>query len=351
MNVTASLTNAQRAVAFAAEVRSHLSDLPGEELDDLLDGLGADLEERLNDGDELGDSAGYAEELRQAAGLPPRDPRGARRATIGERTAAARARVALWLDETPARRGLRDFALSVRPLWWVLRAIIGAWTALLLLGHPLINGLPLSFWAIALTLALTVLSVQWGRGRWLPNAWLRGLRTAANVAAVLLLIPFAFANWANLSTPRVDYIYEELDAQGLRSNGEQVTNIFAYDCEGNPLDSVRLFDQRGNPLSTLGQEDSEPPQGWDENGAMSFEHDFNPLAKTAEAWNVFPLSEARFNYSGKPGKMGPAKPPSGYLPPLSRDCPIQPQAPGEAAGTTGAASSEGNTEPEEAAKP
>ncbi|KAM9861996.1 hypothetical protein ACI1US_02101 [Leucobacter sp. BZR 635] len=321
MNATDSLTNAQRAEGFAAAVRSHLSDLPADELDDLLDGLGADLTERLNDGDELGDAASYAEELRQAAGLPQRAPGNAPRVTFAERIEAVQHRAALWFDATPGRRGFRDFAVSVRPLWWVLRAVIGAWAALLVFNHPLVNGFPISFWSLVFTLALIVLSVQWGRGKWLPRPWVGVLRTIANVAAVVLLLPFLFSSWANATSPSVDYIYEDYSAQGIVWNGEQVTNIFAYDCEGNPLDSVRLYDQRGNPLTTLGEDATEPPESWDENDAFGIEHDFNPLAKDAAAWNVFPLSEARANQTtGEIGKMEPATPPSGYFPPLSRDC-------------------------------
>lgn len=321
MNVTASLTNAQRAEAFAAEVRSHLGDLPADELDDLLDGLGADLAERLNDGDELGDAAGYAEELRQAAGLPPRDPNGPPRVTLSDRFASARERSAHWFAETPARRGLRDFAVSLRPLWWVLRAVIVAWVALNILNHPLVNGLPVSPLSILFTLGLIVVSVQWGRGRWLPFPWLRVIRTVANIAAIVLLLPFLWSNWANATTPNIDYIYEEANTQGIVSNGDQVTNIFAYDCEGNPLPAVRLYDQQGNPLSTLGPDSLEPPETWNEEGFLTERHGFNPLAKDAEAWNVFPLSAAHLSEeTGEEGTMGPAIPPRDYFPPLARDC-------------------------------
>lgn len=321
MNVTDSLTNAQRAEGFAAEVRSHLSDLPADELDDLLDGLGADLTERLDDGGELGDAAHYAEELRQAAGLPERAPGDAPRVTFRERIASVEQRAAGWLAATPGRRGFRDFAVSVRPLWWVLRAVIVAWAAFVVFNHPLVNGWPISFWSLVFTLALIVLSVQWGRGRWLPRPWIEVLRTIGNVAAVVLLLPFLFSSWANATSPSVEYVYEDFSADGIVQNGEQVTNIFAYDCEGNPLESVRLYDQRGNPLTTLGEDASEPPESWEENSGFGIQHDFNPLAKDAEAWNVFPLSAAEVDgTTGEPGKMEPATPPSGYFPPLSRDC-------------------------------
>ena len=49
------LTNDARATEFAEAVRSNLADLPAEDLDDLLDGLQADLTDRLADGGDLGD--------------------------------------------------------------------------------------------------------------------------------------------------------------------------------------------------------------------------------------------------------------------------------------------------------
>lgn len=317
----AELTNAERAVAFAAAVRSQLNDLPADELDELLDGLGADLEERLNDGGELGDPTGYAEELRQAAGLPPRDPKSAPQLPLRERIAAARARAASWFAATPARRSVRDFAVAVQPTWWVLRALVGAWAALLLLRHPLINGLPISYLSVAFTLALIMLSVQWGRGRWLPRAWLTHVRRVANVAAVVLVLPFLASTLASLTTPHTDYSYEEYAMQGLARNGGEITNIFAYDCEGNLLESVRLYDQNGEPLTTLSADASTPPDSWVSGDDRSYAHSFNPLAKDAEVWNVFPLSAATYSdVTGEPGEPSPAKPPKDELPPLSRDC-------------------------------
>src|SRR3954464_4940069 len=68
-------TLASPAVAeFAAAVRAALTDLAPDEIDELTDGLEADLTDRLSDTDatELGDPRAYAEELRAAAGVPRR---------------------------------------------------------------------------------------------------------------------------------------------------------------------------------------------------------------------------------------------------------------------------------------
>jgi hypothetical protein len=59
---------------FAQGVRAALADLPAEEVDDLTDGLEADLAEAYAEDlqRELPDPAAYATELRAAAGLPMR---------------------------------------------------------------------------------------------------------------------------------------------------------------------------------------------------------------------------------------------------------------------------------------
>lgn len=345
MNATDSQSLAQRAEAFATEVRANLNDIPTDELDDLLDGLGADLTERLADGDELGDAAQYAEELRQAAGIPPRSASTAPRPTFGERVAGGKRSLADWFDRTPGRRGFRDLSVSLLPVWWVLRGTIGAWVALSVFNHPMVNGLPISVPGTVVLIAIVILSVQWGRGKWLPATWLRHLHTASNILAIVLLLPFLGVTWNALTSANVDYVYEDSPDFGLISNGEQVSNIFAYDCAGNPLDTVRLYDQNGNPLNTIDPDGNTSTEFWDDEAQRSFGHTFNPLAVDAEAWNVFPLSIAPISETtGAEGKAEPATPKKSELPPLSRDCPVQ--APDEA---TEAAAAE--TGPEEAAKP
>ena len=71
----------ERIRAFATAVRAQLDDLPAEDAEDIAVGLVADLLEKAADNDgaiDLDDPAGYAEELRTAAGLPPRSEHGHR---------------------------------------------------------------------------------------------------------------------------------------------------------------------------------------------------------------------------------------------------------------------------------
>lgn len=335
MNAAASPTTnlAERAEAFAAEVRSNLTDLPTDELDDLLDGLGGDLAERLADGDELGDAAQYADELRQAAGLPPRETATeiAPQLTFGERMGewidAKRAATSAWFAATPARAGFRDFAVTLKPLWWVIRAMVVCWAALAFFGHPMVNGFQVSPIALALNAFAIIVSVQWGRGKWLPNTFLKVTYTVARVAAVVLLLPALMLSWSMLTSPNIDYVEASPSyLPGLHTNGEQVTNIFAYDCEGNLLDSVRLYDQNGNPLETTLVDDwadngPMAPEFWDDETQEQVTMNFNPIAADAEAWNVFPLTTSAMNQNtGNWAKPEAATPKKDELPPLSRNC-------------------------------
>lgn len=148
-------------------------------------------------------------------------------------------------------------------------------------------------------LALVIVSVQWGRGNWLPGTRLRPVRTVASIVAVLVL-PFAMAS---VMTPPVQYVYEteEVGQQGLRLDGVQINNIFAYDAEGNPIDRVQLFTGKGTPLNLYGANDTgimysagpETAFGMHDNGewaSIPF-RDYRGQA----VWNIYPLDEARMD--------------------------------------------------------
>lgn len=283
---TATATHEERARAFATAVRTSLSDLPTDEVDELTDGLPSDLAERLADGGELGDPEQYAAELRQAAGLPARraDALPVRR-SVEDRLQSWEARIASWWRATPTRIAVSEFTLSLRPVWWILRA----------LGITAIVGAVFGWWVLTLpwmivALGAMILSVQWGRGRWANGAWGSWLRRVTSVVAVLALLPLA-----GIVTDRVvsfaNPVEEESWVQpGLSSNGELVTNIFAYDCAGNPLTEVQLFTQDGRPLHT-GDSDAGSYDGWIPLTGDAGEPRRNAAATMSDEWNVFPLRQ------------------------------------------------------------
>lgn len=333
--------DADRAAAFAAAVRAQLADLPADERDELLDGFEADLVERIADGGDLGDPVAYADELRRAAGLPPRtDATGApARRTLRERADALEARLGSWAEATAPRRGVWDFIRSLRPVWWVFRGLGVAFAIMFFAGFMVyLNGFPYPrsmTIAVLLGLLTTVLSVQWGRGAWLPKRWMVWLRRMGDVIAVFSLV-FLLGSIANLSVVSSDVSDQPQGQPGLNANADQrISNIYAYDCSGKLLDGVRLFDQDGRPLTTTTGgpwgDGQQVDGGWDEQKQQSIEYGVNRLADPG-LWNVFPLAEKRIDSQGNAvsADAGPiAAAPRDAVAPLSASCP----APGASAAT------------------
>jgi len=271
---------------FASAVRHELHDLGPDVIDELTDGLEADLTDSLADGGELGDPVEYAAELRAAAGLDPRG-RGTRTSDIDAAARAAiaelRSEAAGFVAKHPLVRGVVEFFVSLRPVWWVLRGL----AVFALLNAPTMSLVPQSeIWWIPLV-GILVVSVQWGRGHWLPWRWSRPAVIVISVIS-LLVLPVVLANTANIASQRYE-IYPEPMYDGVMLNGQQVTNIFAYGADGSALTDVRLFDQNGEPLAVV-------PETWD----AQYNYDYmsgdeviyvpsNEVAGTT-GWNVYPLA-------------------------------------------------------------
>ncbi|KQZ23827.1 hypothetical protein [Microbacterium sp. Root553] len=299
MNDTA-VTIDEQIRAFASAVRAHLDDLPADELDEIMSGLAADLADQAADNDdvlELGDPAAYAEELRSAAGLPPRSEDG-QRIRMRERVGAWRSGFVDGIRRTPFGAWLVDLLLALRPVWWVLRGYgvyVVALHLMLLdrgrLDHWMVPDSPLE-WA-ALTV-LVVVSAQWGRGLWLPTNPLRHIRTVASIVAVIAL-PFALG--AVLS-PQIEYVGDEYLPQGLRLDGVQINNIFAYDEDGNPIERVQLFTGKGTPLNLYGENGGQVLFSENEGETeVGVQDDGTRVTIPAEdyrgrsVWNIYPLDE------------------------------------------------------------
>jgi hypothetical protein len=270
--------------AFAAAVRAALSDLPPDDLDELTDGLEADLAERADEsGSDLGDPVAYAEELRAAAGYPPHPAAMHVSALEGLRTIPRDFRRG-WDDFTTNRRvaAVVDFLVSLRPVWWVLRGLV-IWVLL----TTMVGG-GTNFWPLAVV--LVVLSVQLGRGRMLGRAWARWSLRAVSAVAIIAA-PFVLAwgvgTWNDAQWQAAYYGEQEYwgSTNGLTQNGQQVDNIFAYDAEGKPIDEVQLYDQDGRPLNVTSDTGA---QWWDaQDGSMLVPNGDVP---GRAGWNVFPLA-------------------------------------------------------------
>jgi hypothetical protein len=201
--------------SYATAVRRQLVGLSSEQVEDLTDGLEADLADALadplaspqgaGDGADLtarfGSPAAYAQELRAAAGLPDAGAPVKRRRmrnllTAPVRTGARTARSALdRLRERPWWPPVEEFLVTLTPAVWLVRGwlvtqvVSGVLRALVPDGGSGGAWLPSTFLDWLLLVGLCVVSVQWGRGRWQGGRWQRRARLAATVVAVVAALP------------------------------------------------------------------------------------------------------------------------------------------------------------------
>lgn len=243
---TTVLAHSSEVEAFVTAVRSRLFDLTEEEREELIGGLDADMSDLVADQGvrALPDPASYAAELRSAAGFS------AEPSSAPGRSRVRRDGVTAWLDrgsstwdrwvDTGEHLGLPELLHSVRPVWWVLRALCATALVTEIWASQGIFGLTPHRAVVAL--AAIVVSVQIGRGVWWPGTRLRQsllLRMVIivlNVFAVLLL-PVMFNRFLVSHDP---YVVSETafsaETEGLLFAGRPVGNIYAYDARGNPLD-------------------------------------------------------------------------------------------------------------------
>lgn len=308
--------------SFAAAVRAELADLPADDVDDLLDGLEADLAEQAADSGDafaLPDAAAYAAELRSAAGLPERAAGDPPRVPVRERLESLRLLAAARIRTNPAGAWTLDLLVALRPVWWLIRGfalyvLLASVTTIGLTGSAAYLDTPLAWIALFVT---TLLSIQWGRGAWVGTAPLRVLRSIVNVitavTSVVLLIaaptvvPRLFAQASAMS--EVEYF--DNSQPGLALDGIRIRNIYPYDAEGAPLTGVQLFDQDGRDLTTVGVAGANEAWEWDQYFAGGGGPVPAPAAGTnaRPTWNVFPLLESAADDEWGQPTSGSAVPP------------------------------------------
>jgi len=359
--------------AYAQQVRAHLADLRPEQVEDLTDGLEADLAEAVVDApgalprraatpgtmgadpvDGADDTpldlvaffglpADYAAELRGAAGLPPAvalgSGAGERRPRIGARGGLLvlggileSGWRSLWrpVTSTPQWASVTEFLRTLTPAWWIVRGWVVATLVLWAFGGYAIAVLPPDLSARFVVLAAVVVSVQWGRGRWLPTTWLpkvvRPLSVVAAVAAVPAVLYVASAS-ASVSPYEWDRGYEQgradashgvnqvaydgslgTGADGVWVDGTQVSNLFVYDAAGDPVRDVQIFDDRGRQVRTVTEDGAHG--AWvvpDVEGSWYFQPTLSTDGR--ERWNVYPLravADDDVEYAEDDGRPVPA---------------------------------------------
>lgn len=327
--MSTTITTAPAVHDFASAVRAALSDLPDDDVDDLTEGLEADLSERLDDtGAELGDPLAYAEELRTAAGLPPRETqqRGSWLSQAGVGLHSLRGAISRTIRSTAVGSAVLDFFISLRPVWWVLRGV-GLY-AVVKTVFSIDGGLvqPNSFFSTLLLLGLVVLSVQWGRKGTTRRSWIRPFAVVLSAIA-LLFVPGTFISLLQQQAAGSYDTYQPYATPpGLTFNGLAVSNIFAYDENGELISDVQLFDQAGNPLRTVDSNDlTWQWQGLDDQG-REVGLVPNGRAPGRAGWSVFPLnkvfgSDVDYSDTGigvvNPDRIIPVTPPFAKAQPLA----------------------------------
>lgn len=304
MNATTALP--AQIADFAAAVRAALGDLPADEVEELTEGLEADLAEAYAEdlARELPDPVSYAAELRGAAGLPTPAPARGPLAQIGAQVGELGADLRRSLHAHPVSAATLDFLVTLRPAWWIVRA----WAAYQCFGAFFgFEGdlLPRSLFQLVLLLVLISGSVFLGLRSW--PGWVRSLIGAGNVIAVLATLVALTQvpthddlsrSWDGSGTYDAGYGEVEGDGTGVYLDGNEVTNIYAYNARGEAMHGVQLFDQDGNPLTTS------VPGG---NGCLEKVAETEECAKPgawaptvletgAQAWNVFPMKMAESTF-------------------------------------------------------
>jgi hypothetical protein len=245
--------------AYLGAVRTRLDDLPAEEREDLLADVEPSILESAGESDvpvelRLGPPDAFADELRAAAGLPPRahSAAGFARRSLRERIAAADMRLA----SSPLLRALA-------PAWWVVRGFIAAGVLDVILGGSFLSGNDSSGYTLLMTLAAALLIAA---------------SVAIGIRRPRRTVPFALANLVILAValPVGGHV-----ADGVRVSGSHqvvlraptlgdmprglffdrapVENVYAFDRNGRLLQDVRLYDQFGRPISIGGPDPRRRP--------------------------------------------------------------------------------------------
>ncbi len=312
---------------FVQDVRAALGDLAPDEVEDLTEGLTADVTDALGDADiaTLGDPADYAAELRSAAGLPLRGPA----ADVEEPDRRPPYRKAAddvteWLDGQTWWPATRDFLMVLRPCWWVLRG----WVVfqLLFAQGPLLGldrVLPRNPIALLVLLAFVVASVQIGVRSHRFGKREQQVVLVANIFLVLCLLGGLLAGGSGPSASDSAPVSMPTTS-GLWANGGPVRDVFAYDGEGRLVPVVQLYDQDGRPLE-LAEElrVAADAEGRTVEAVPAVNAGGRPL------WNVFPIRQQLVTGSSpvEEGEAAPTPRPIATAPPFRSVAPVTAPSP------------------------
>lgn len=248
---------------YVGLVRLYLGDLDDEVRDELTDGLAADLGELVTDRgiDVLPDPELYADELRTAAGLPPRSVTKPRRgphfgwARVNHVLDECRKRWLAWVGGGALRQAW-GLATELRPVWWFGRA----WLAVVLLqmavsgqnGITLVPEVGNRLVGVLLLLAATATSVRLGRIDHGPGveertrAGIRLMLLAIN-GSLLLAAPYVQDRFDNLLGPTAGP-FDSPNSHVIEYQNRQICELVVTDVGGKRVTGYRVEDEMGNRL-------------------------------------------------------------------------------------------------------
>lgn len=313
---------------YAARVRAELAGVDPEIIDDLTDGLEADLTEAILDGmpgdqeastylttlelDALdarfGSPDAYAAELAQAAGVSivPTVTTAKRRPL---RTALVQAKAGVRADAAAfaarhrwAAEGVA-IARVLRPVWWLARGLGLGLVLASILGWSSGDLLPRTFGQWVLALGFTVASVKWGQSSFGQGRWTRRLGLLLGwVAAVAVVVGLNFSsgsaqdrawNAGFQAGSNQDFGDEPAAESGTAffSDGREINNLFVFGPDGLPINGAQIVDQDGQPVVLASPIGDMSWQEWRESGWVDAGEPVPLGALTPNGQlNVFPYS-------------------------------------------------------------
>ncbi len=282
---------------FAREVRLALKDLGSAEVNELTDGLEADLAaqaEEQGDAFSLADPVAYAAELRDAAGFSESS---SGLFTTIERFASS---IRESIEQSRVLRGISRFFGSLAPVWWVARAFVAFALFQIFISRESWPLAPTNPGTGLILIAFVAVSVQLGRRVWKLNRFWTLTVGALNIFAILVApgVALVVGNIAQESLNLyVNGAQLPVNESGLKMNSGQIDNILVFDENGKPLHDVQLFDQDGNPIS-VGFNINDFPSVVVNDEFLDAQYVQNPRAGYGAGWNVFPLKIESFNEDG-----------------------------------------------------
>jgi hypothetical protein len=332
--------------AYLAQVRAELSDLPPGELADVLDDVTGHLSEVAAEfedeptaaalQDRLGSPRQYADELRNAAGYPPRTnapPKvrnGAEAAlswgvvaaivgpffliialatgTVSTLMFGTLGLISLFgaaylgiralqgndprivLDTSRGRKGVESIRGSIdqippsarrelvtigQPVWWVARGVVGGGAIFAIFGATAVT--------VVGALVGAVVSVWIGRKTQQDRRWLWYVVPLNVVAAIIVPVwlAFSFVGGSSFGVFHDGSRYDNSNSaayspDGLTLNGQSISNIYPFDEQGRQV-KVRLYDENGTPIN-LQLQDCQASYGQNDRDTLS---NFFPQATIA----------------------------------------------------------------------